>query len=389
MKNTDTYHLLAGAQYEASNTLIAAIDYETLHFLSDTPLLFWGPYFSKVIHNLKLAGALCIVFDIHFAITPNQWLSTLNIQPESLIDYDQNFDIQISESNTILAATVIRKNNVIAVLMPPLEYLSFLKNGIQDVGLTILTPDKDYVVRNFIQSYQGNSLNEQTIETHWLSLSALAVKKVRGESTIDYYDSNHNNSPITISYCGPPNTIPRISLGMLFQDHGLTQEEKSLIKNRIVFIGSGDAIFGDHQPTPYSSKFLLFKNYPLMDSVEIHANIAETLLNPGRTTILPLWTSALIWLPLLIVSLSLHLKFKKIWSASLINIMLLIVVWFIGMLFFINGYLFQQAGFFTALSIIFFIISNISLLDNPTIIRHIKKRKILNQLYKKIFIIGS
>jgi adenylate cyclase len=373
--NTDTYHVLSGVRHQPKATVIASLDAESLQFYHDTPLVFWGPHFAKAIDRLREAGAAAIALDIYFAITPEQWLRTLGeIEgiPTKILDYDQTFDQALSEGRVILSADPIYKKDKIPVPLPADEYLAALPNHLGGVGLTTLQIDSDSRIRWMVPAFEGlptdrkNGNYQPLAENYkapnpWWTLAALAVKEAFGEAALVSFQGEAAYSSVRINYCGPPMTIPRISLVSLFREQGLTSKERSLIAGRIVFIGADHESLGDHHSTPYSED-LLWLGYPDMTGVEIQANIAETILNPQRIQVVPLVVVFSLWALILALIAFLCIHDIKptakhvIESASdVIEFASVLIYWAAGLILFRHGYLLPQAGLFSSITLFFLV----------------------------------
>lgn len=364
--NTDIYHRISGVRHQPTATVVASLDSEALNFYPNTPLVFWGPKFALAIKRLKQAGALSIALDVNFAVTPEQWLRTIENSkeiPSEISDYDQDFDLALSEGKVVLAANPVHDGKSFQVPLPAKEYLIALAGHLEGVGLTTLPCDTDSKIRNFVPAFEGIGGVEKNSSfllpvgyktpNPWWTFATLAVKEGVGTAALNLFHGKSAYMPLPIAYCGPPMTIPRISLASLFREEGLTSEESSLVQGRIVFIGADFEGFGDHQPTPYSQSFLwIMPGYQDMSSVEIHANIAETILNPGRIRAISPIFAFLLWLPFMVAALifcDLHDQLPIV--KLLVDVLLLIIMWTIGLLFFNFGYILPQAGLFTAMTI--------------------------------------
>jgi adenylate cyclase len=366
--NIDIYHVITGARYEAKKTVIVSLDTDALDMYPNTPLVFWGPNYAKAINQLKEAGAVAIALDIYFAITPEQWLRTLdNLEslPQELIDYDQTFDQALSEGRVILATNPISGKGKNPVPLPAEEYLAALPTHLEGVGLTTLLRDADGRIRRMVPAFEGIQLKQKDgsprrlpegyqTPNPWWTFAALAVSEGFGKKALDIF---HNNAPFQtrlINYSGPPGNVPRISLAAFFREQGLTSEERAKIAGRIVFIGTDHEIFGDHQLTPYSHNFLWYGHRD-MSGVEIHANIAETILSQNQMQTVPMFGVLLLWggiMSLAAVSCELNIKPMALYVVKGTSIILL---WPIGYVLFQYGYLLPQAGCFT--SIMFFFLT--------------------------------
>ena len=361
----DGYHLLLGKRKEPKATLIASMDAESLDLYPNTPLLFWGPHFAKAIQRLIDAGASCVALDFYLSITPEQWMRTLGDQsaiPESLLDYDQTFDSVLSTGRVVLAAGPIRQQKAVSVPMPAREYLEALPDGMGGIGLSNFLRDNDDRVRRLVPAYTGMQAsagaNAQAVPQAlrppdpWWTLSALAIKKSVDDTAWGAQGGTTPYAPMVITYCGPPGTIPRLSLAALLREQELTPEEESLVRGRVVFIGADFESFGDRQPTPYS-KTLFGLGQRDMSSIEIHANIAETLLDSDRLRQVPLLVAACIWLPFMLLSAYASMHYSTLKITGAIDIALSLVMWLIGFAFFMKGALLPQAGLYAAIGAFF------------------------------------
>lgn len=364
--NFDIYHVLADVRHQPKSTVIAALDAEALACYPNTPLVFWGPHFAKAIARLKEAGAVAVALDIYFAITPEQWLRTLGASqalPPEIADYDQTFDQVLSEGRIILATNPGLDQGSIPVPLPAEEYLAALPNHLESVGLTNLHRDTDSRIRRMVPAFEGLPGKQQDDDSRsvpegyqtpspWWTFAVLAVKEGFGVKALKAFQDDSIFALSLINYCGPPKTIPRLSLASLLRDKGLTPEERSLINGRIVFIGSDHENFGDHQPTPYSQSFLGLGHRD-MSGVEIHANIAETILNPNRIQAVPLAVVFFLWSMImaaatLLCGLRVNPAAKYITEYASMP-----VLWSLGFVLFQYGYLLPQAGIFSSITLFF------------------------------------
>ncbi|GAB6038813.1 hypothetical protein JCM15519_33720 [Fundidesulfovibrio butyratiphilus] len=355
----DVYHVLGGKRHDPRDTLIVSLDNRVLAANSDTPLVFWGPLYAKALERLKKAGAAAIAMDMYLGITPEQWLRTLgpaNI-PDGLLDYDQTFDQSLAGGGVLLSARPVRDGGATEVPFPAREYLDALPGHLRQVGLTILHRDGDNVVRRMVPAYdpQGEGRREDAPgapdgyepPSPWWTLSALAVRTAKGEGVLPAAPAKA--SPI--AFCGPPGTIERLSLADLVGDAELSPADAAKVKGRVVFLGAEFKGSGDRQPTPYSRQ-LFWMGHRDMSGVEIHANIAETLLHPGRLGMFPLWLAALLWLPFL-VGAALVCDRSSPWTGGGVKSALLGLGWLMGFAFFLAGKLFPVGGLVVGLGAVF------------------------------------
>lgn len=215
-------------------------------------------YHAQIIRKLKAAGARLIVFDVLFAESNNA-------------EDDQLFAAAIREAGNVILATTVEfsESTQIArrILVEPLEPFRQAALG---MGLTLVTPDGDGIVRRF-HCHLGDS------ET----ISEVVVRYFRPNLVMP------NHLCGLIHFTGPPGHINTVSYGRLLED-----TEPSLtahIRGKIVLIGRIVAA----SPTPLADAFYtpFFSNTgQLMSGVEIHGQVIHTLLkrNWGQELTLPL-----------------------------------------------------------------------------------------------------
>ena len=226
--------------------LIVAIDE---HSFQDLKKAWPWPrsYHAKIVRKLKAAEARLIVFDVLFAEPTN---------PED----DQLFTDAIREAgNVILASTVEFSESAQAASQIMVQPFGPFRKAALDLGLTLVTPDSDGIVRRF-NCYLGD---EDT-------LPKIVAQHYRPNLSIPSHLCG------LIHFTGPPGHIQTISYSRL-----LEEDEPSLsahIHDRIVLIGR---IVGA-SPTPLADAFytpFFAQNGQLMSGVEIHAQVINTLLN--------------------------------------------------------------------------------------------------------------
>ncbi|MBW1917015.1 MAG: CHASE2 domain-containing protein [Deltaproteobacteria bacterium] len=257
-----------------SNLLVVGIDEASFQELGQS----W-PWprrlHATLIQRLNAAGAGLIVFDILFA------------------------DPTTPEDDQLLAAAIRQAGNVVLgetievtrdprfnrrIMVQPLEPFRRAATG---VGLEMITPDPDGVVRHF-QLRIGNRK----------TLSAVATQS---------YQPQRSLSPeLTglINYVGPPRSLDTVSFyQVLDPDHPLPAER---IRGRIVLVGR----MLEASVTPQAQADAFYTPYfsltgQLMSGVEIHGQIIHTLLSGqwGRE----LSASGRVWFYLVILLISAYL----------------------------------------------------------------------------------
>ncbi|NDY55221.1 adenylate/guanylate cyclase domain-containing protein [Desulfovibrio sulfodismutans] len=348
----DAYHVLAGDRYEPSHTVIVSLDDASLEAFPDTPLVFWGPLYAKAISALVDAGALVVALDVHIGVTPTQWAGSFKADegdlPLSLLDYDQPFDLALSGGKVILPADLTRNAEGVRLRLPAGEYVAALPSVEDGVGVTTLLRDADNVVRSMVSGYvMVRSEGDPASPGIWWSLSMQAVRRAFGDAASGVAAGMPpHRAPI--AFCGPPGTIPRLSFASLLRPGGLSPQAAALVRGRAVFVGVEFEGSGDRLPTPYS--FGLFRSGKRdMSNVEIHANVAETLLDPARLQVAPPWLGALFWLPFLVAAWGLTVR-GALWRGAMGGLLLGLAGWWVGLAFFFWGILFPVAGLLVCLA---------------------------------------
>jgi adenylate cyclase len=226
--------------------LIVAIDE---HSFQDLKRAWPWPrsYHAKIVRKLKAAGARLIVFDVLFA-EPNQ------------AEDDQLFTDALREAgNVILATTVEFSENAQVARQILVQPFAPFRAAALDLGLTLVTPDSDGIVRRF-HCLLGD---EDTIPK---------IVALRYRPNLKIPDHLCG----LINFTGPPGHIQTISYSRLLEN-----SEPSLLANirgKIVLIGR---IVGA-SPTPMADAFYtpyFAQGGQLMSGVEIHAQVIHTLLN--------------------------------------------------------------------------------------------------------------
>lgn len=355
----DTFHLIAGQRYPARHTVIVSLDDETLQAFPDTPLLFWNPLYAKAIERLKSYGASVIALDMHLGISAGRSLATIAAAPscqQEFLALDQSFDLALSQGGIILAANLVRDKQGVRLHLPAMEYVEAISGNLDDVGITTMLRDPDNVVRTYKPAYVPTRTQDPEEfaalqpPSPWLTFAALAARRAGGNAAAFFPSKDALLNVYPIAFCGPPGSIPRISLATLLGDGTIPPETRNLLNGRAILIGAEFEGAGDRLPTPYSRLFPWF-GYRDMSNVEIHANIVESILANGRLVGTSWVTTALIW--------SLFLGFTA-WfcerfpptRAALLTLMVLPVAWSMGLAFFLYGRLLPVAGLTIGLAVV-------------------------------------
>lgn len=209
----------------------------------------------------------------------------------------------------------LQNGNTVDLLLKPLGIFSNASQVSLGHANIILDPDQVvrlYPPKVYVPDKEGKieikSLAYETVKRSGLSLQEENLKL---QERIFYY--------------GPAQSIRTISFDRIFEEGAKFWQDK------IVFLGVTVMDLHDYQITPFNKKQPMF-------GVEIQANIASSLLNDDRLTILP--KALNIFLILLIVCLIAFLfqKFKKITWPIVISFVLVILFYFLAMVLFDAGY---------------------------------------------------
>ena len=147
----DLWHLLAGVRYQPQHVVIVALDEATLQAHPDEPLVCWTPHFARVIQVLRRVGARVIGLDYLFQISIESWLKTLDLPPDHRsLNYDGPFKQQLTSGQVVMAAVRDLDEHKKRKIIPPIpNYLSFLPQPVQDIGLLNLINDADGAIRRY------------------------------------------------------------------------------------------------------------------------------------------------------------------------------------------------------------------------------------------------
>jgi adenylate cyclase len=269
----DLLHQWSGERWPAERVAIVAVDEASLNAYPDTPVMFWTPIFARAAANARAAGARVVAFDFLFSISAERWLASEGVTDSEWVrTYESHFRQQLASGEVILAAALGDQGDL---LLPTTEFLFALPdyNLAGLIGLANLHTDPDGAVRRFSAIY-GDGGDGYTPN---LSLAALAVRAAGGEV----------NGPVApesewISWLGPPGTVPRLPIATVAAEGFAKTPAAALLRDRIVLVGVEYAGFKDSHPTPWTRSLFSLAQHE-MPGVEIHAQIAEGLLQ-GRVT---------------------------------------------------------------------------------------------------------
>lgn len=321
---------------KAQDVIIVAVDDESFQTL-DMQWPFPREFYSRLIDNLKEAGAKQIVFDIEFAEGV-----------DSLIDEKIGVSAK-NHGNVVFAGKIYqtRDNNFVrTTILPPVKEIT--KHD--DVwGIVNMASDEDGFVRRYplfhriqkdlyfslgmtsilnLPEYKGQEI---TFENQHLKLKNL---------NIPFYLNNISY----LNYFGKPKTFKHISFSSVIDDSSLTlpMEEffpindfyflksSQVFKDKIVLIGATVDELKDNFHTPLNTQAAL------MAGVEIHANFIQMALNQNFITTIPIFvfyillTVLMILLSYLINSLKPHI--------SIIFVVIIVAVYIFTAYLLLNHY---------------------------------------------------
>ncbi len=289
---TDLWHRLAGKRFAPAHVALVEVDEISLSKNED-PLAFWAPAHARALATLREAGVTIVGVDFLFSITPETWLQKYKLSnADGLKNYDLPFRQELNAGKTVLVGAVSRgeKGQNDNFLLPHTEYLLSLPNTdiTSYIGLADLVVDNDGTTRRYAISPKLKLDAETAKGAPRLTLAALLAAHATQQpvTTREWQFAGRRmdiSSVNTISYAGPPGTIPRISFHKLLEDNAARTPEIAALRGKVVIIGGNYEGMNDLHGTPYSNgKFARQKSF--MTGPEIQANVVETLLS-GRATV--------------------------------------------------------------------------------------------------------
>lgn len=296
LKTLDYRFLCKGVEQPDGNIVVISIDDKTLDEIED-PLIFWRPYFAKIIKNISEGGANVIGLDIVFPIPLNNKING--------VDHDSLLAEALHNANNVTLAETFKyeKENDCYIFDEPNSRLRFAANP-ENVGFLNVTIDSDNTVRKqtlFVKGCDGKT--HISFALALLSNYFVETEKKECEIIIKKNSVELNNKVIPIdrygnmiiNFAGPSGTFKNIS----FYDVLKKAEDKSSIyfnenfNNKIVLIGTTYFLHKDFKPTP----FFRSNNYSQIRStygIEILANQINTILQDKYITKLTYWQVFLI-----------------------------------------------------------------------------------------------
>jgi adenylate cyclase len=289
---SDLWHRASGIRFVPQHVALVVVDDKTLADHADDPMVFWTPLFARAAATLREAGAAVIGVDFLFALTPEEWISKLNLAgTDALRDYDLGFRQELNKGQVVLVGSLVRgaSGDQDGLLLAHTDYLLSLPTTdfASSVGFADLHSDQDGGIRHFEMEPRANLPADLKAGAPRFALGALLAARAAqvdlsaatwplGGRTIATSETG------TITYSGPPGTVPRVSLSRVLAADAAHDPAVRALRGKAVIIGGDFQGMNDVHTTPYSGR-LLTGSGGLMAGVEIQANIAETLLS-GRAT---------------------------------------------------------------------------------------------------------
>jgi adenylate cyclase len=347
----DLWHSLSGRRAEPRHTVIVAVDDQAFLEHPDEPLVFWGPYFARVIGNVRRTGARIVGLDYLFSISAESWLKKLG---GSGSDKGRIHDIpmrrELASGQVVLIASMVSLEQGKGQLLLPIEdYLFALPGGPADIGLANFYADQDGVVRRFFPAlFDDGSMPSLTLAT-LLSVRAAGLKPASSSWSLGGREIPNSILPQAIGFVGPPGTIPRLSFSQLLNSEANEEREIQYLKDKVVIIAAEYLGNQDIHLTPYAHGFLGLESRT-MSGAELHANIIETLLTGRFPRSAPGWLRLLYSAIVLTIGIALFLRLNPWWGLGA-GLLLILVCTVLAFLFFQINWILPVASVYFGMSV--------------------------------------
>lgn len=275
----DLWYRLAGQRAQPDKVVLIKVDEATLSAHPDEPLIFWSPRYAKACAVLREAGAVVVGMDMLFSASPEQWLAKLGaLGASGARNFDQAFRQELATGKVVVAGMQSAQET----LLPAADYLVALPDFDTGrfVGAADLVPDPDGTQRRF---YPAPPIDRGADDLRLLSLPFLLAVHASGQSpdagrwTFDGRSIAVGDA-VTLSYAGPPGTVPSLSLGDLLRPDALKDPRVQALKGKVAIVGASFGGMNDTHMTPYGRG--LFDAPPMLGA-EIQAQTVDALLS-GR-----------------------------------------------------------------------------------------------------------
>lgn len=287
---------LRGPLPAPSDIVIVAVDPFTVRAMGRA-WPFPRAWHAEVIRRLKAWGARVIAFDIAFDTPASPEGDAALVRAcRSAGNVVVGAELAVS---TVTHEGIRYPAQTILLPFPALEAAA-------RVGLVNFQPESDAVTRRAFARYPAVGGRQPAL------LSVLAAALYAGERPDQLFQGGvlrvgHRRIPLDaeegfwINYCGPPQHIRNVSYYQVLPDYvpgssdaagadrgRLNRWGRALFGGKLVFIGVTDPMQHDVTRTPYGSEF---------PGVEVHANIANTVLRNMPLRRLPEWSGpVLAWI---------------------------------------------------------------------------------------------
>jgi adenylate cyclase len=289
---SDLWHRWSGVRFTPGHVALVVVDDKSLAEHSDDPMVFWTPLFARVAAALHEAGVSATGIDFLFALTPEVWISKLNLAAtDALRDYDLAFRQELNKGQVVLVGSLVRGNpgEQDGLLLPHTDYLLSLPSTdfASHVAFAELITDPDGGVRRFEVTPRANLPADLQAGAPRFALGALVAARAAGvDPTAASWQLGGRTIATdhigTITYSGPPGTVPRVSLARVLAPEAARDPAVQALRGKAVIIGGDYQGMNDVHATPYSGR-LFTGSGGLMAGIEVQANVVETLLS-GRAT---------------------------------------------------------------------------------------------------------
>ena len=347
----DLWHSLSGQRAEPRHTVIVAVDDQAFLEHPDEPLVFWGPYFARVIGQVRRAGARVIGLDYLFSVSAESWLKKLG---GSGSDKGRIHDIpmrrELASGQVVLIASMVNVEQGKGQLLLPIEdYLFALPGGPADIGLANFYADQDGVVRRFFPAlFDDGTMPSLTFAT-LLSVRAAGLKPTSSSWSLGGREISNSILPQAVGFVGPPGTIPRLSFSQLLNSEANEEREIQYLKDKVVIIAAEYLGNQDIHLTPYAHGFLGFESR-MMSGAELHANIIETLLTGRFARSAPGWLRLLYLAIVLTIGIVLFLRLNPWWGLGA-GLLLILACTVLAFLFFQMNWILPVASVYFGMGV--------------------------------------
>jgi adenylate cyclase len=290
---SDLWHRLGGVRFTPEHVALVVVDDTSLAEHADDPMVFWTPIFARASAALRKAGVSVVGVDFLFALTPEEWINKQNLGGTSALrDYDLTFRQELNTGRVVLVGSLVRgkPGEQDGLLLPHADYLLSLPSTdfSSYIAFADLLTDEDGGVRRFVMSPTANLPEDLRAGAPRFTLGALLAARAAGvDLSASSWRLGGRTIPTggvrTISYAGPPGTIPRVSLSRVLGPDAAHDPSVQALRGKVVIIGADFQGMNDIHTTPYSGR-LIAASRGLMAGAEIQANVVETLLS-GRATV--------------------------------------------------------------------------------------------------------